>query len=268
MSSAGYAEPVPAVASASSAGIRARLADGTRWRAIRVVAQTGSTNADLLAPGTADGTVLVAEHQTGGRGRFDRSWLDSPGTAISLSVLIRPRRKPADWGWLSLLTGLSVVLGLRTLAGSSDRAQVKWPNDVLLDDRKVCGVLCETAPGPAAVLGMGVNVSMSESELPVPTATSLLLAGLPTDKDAVIGAVLVQLDQLLRRWEAGDDLRPEYLAACSTIGRRVQLQWDAEQHSPALVTGVAVGIDRAGALLVDDGNSVRSFAAGDVIHLR
>ena len=235
-----------------------------------MVAQTGSTNADLLAVGPADTMVLVAEHQTGGRGRFERTWLDTPGTAISMSVLVHPRRKPTDWGWLSLLTGLSVALGLRTLADAPARVQLKWPNDVLLDDRKICGVLCETAPGPgpAAVLGMGINVSMSDEELPVPTATSLLLAGLPTDKDAVIGAVLVELGRLLGRWEAGEDLRPDYQAACSTIGRRVRLQWDAEHDSAAMVSGVAVGVDTTGGLLVDDGSSVRSFAAGDVIHLR
>ena len=120
--------------------------------------------------------MVVAEHQTAGRGRLDRSWETPPRAALTFSVLLRPSVGPEQWPWLPLLTGYAVGTALRD-AGFD--AGVKWPNDVLIGDLKVAGILVErvdTPTGPAAVLGVGLNVSTTAEELPVPTATSLALA--------------------------------------------------------------------------------------------
>ncbi|GAA2179110.1 biotin--[acetyl-CoA-carboxylase] ligase [Brooklawnia cerclae] len=245
---------------------------GLGWQ-VTWVASTGSTNADLAGwarEGRAEGTVLVSEHQDSGRGRFERPWMAPPGTSVSMSVLLRPRRPVVDWGWLSLLVGLAVADGLRAVGGG-DRVELKWPNDVLITGRKVCGILSEhvaTPAGDAAVCGWGLNVTMDASELPVPTATSLLLAGLTTDKDEVIAAILRRLGDLYASWDAGADLADEYARGCTTIGREVRVHLDQQAQEPAHVDGHAVGIGVNGELLVDVDGRVESFSAGDVVHLR
>lgn len=240
---------------------------------VTCVATTGSTNADMAEwarEGRPEGTVLVSEHQASGRGRFERPWTAPPGTSVSTSVLLRPHRRVADWGWLSLLVGLAVADGLRAIGGG-DLIELKWPNDVLVRGRKVCGILSEhvaTPAGDAAVCGWGLNVTMDVSELPVPTATSLLLAGLATDKDEVIAAVLRRLGGLYASWNAGGELAEEYARGCATIGREVRVHLDRQAPHAAHVDGRATGIGANGELLVDVGGRVEPFSAGDVVHLR
>lgn len=189
---------------------------------------------------------------------------------MAASVLLRPQRPPLDWGWLSLLVGLSVADGISRLGGGN-RVSLKWPNDVLIDGRKVSGILSErvtTDQGDAAVCGWGINVSMAPAELPVPQATSLLLAGLPTDKSVLLAGILSRLAGLAERWDAGEDLRAEYAAGCATIGRRVRVHLDEQAPDGSSVTGEAIGVGPNGELLVDLGDRVEAFAAGDVVHLR
>ncbi|WIY83308.1 biotin--[acetyl-CoA-carboxylase] ligase [Propionimicrobium sp. PCR01-08-3] len=263
---------MPRTPAANAERISDLLGAKSFWR-IRTIEVTGSTNedlADLARQGAGSGEVLIAEHQAAGRGRFERVWQSPPGSSISTSVLLRPRREPFVWGWLSLLIGLAVTDGLRALGGG-DRVQLKWPNDALIDGKKVCGILSEvvtTEWGNAAICGWGINVSLDESELPVPQATSLLLAGLPTDKDLVSAAVLGRLGDLFARWDAGEDLSAEYAAGCATVGRSVRVHLDAESPDSPSVTGQAVGIGEHGELLVELGDRVEAFAAGDVVHLR
>jgi BirA family biotin operon repressor/biotin-[acetyl-CoA-carboxylase] ligase len=244
-----------------------RLGDqASWWSELQVVDATGSTNADLSAAaraGAPSGTVLIAEHQRTGRGRFTRRWEAPPGAAVAISVLLRP---PADialerWTWLPLVAGLAVTQALREAAGVP--ARLKWPNDVLIDDRKVCGILVERV-GDAAVIGMGVNTALRADELPVPTATSLLLAGAPTPNGEVAASVLTALRGWYQRWVAGEDLSAAYRDVSATIGRQVRVELgpdDARQ-------GEAVGIDPVGRLLVRTAAGVEAFAAGDVVHLR
>ena len=157
---------------------------GSWWRDLTVVGSTGSTNADLAAaartgeagqPGGA--AVLVAEHQLTGRGRLNRSWQAPFRSALTVSVLVHPQAPMARWPWLPLLSGVAVAEAVRRAAGVD--ATLKWPNDVLVEDRKLAGVLVErveTPVGPAAVLGIGLNVSATRAELPVVAATSLALS--------------------------------------------------------------------------------------------
>src|SRR5262252_2822814 len=146
------------------------------WREIRVVEETGSTNADLLAEaqaGAGEGLVLVAEAQTEGRGRLGRRWISPPRRALTFSVLLRPPVPSALLGWVPLLAGVAVASALERTAGMD--ARLKWPNDVLVGDAKLAGILAERW-GDAVVVGTGINVLQQRGELPVPTATSLLVA--------------------------------------------------------------------------------------------
>lgn len=244
------------------------------WSDVSVVPQTGSTNADMTARLRADsgnGLVLVADHQAAGRGRFERRWVAPPGTAVAVSVGVRPHRPMPEWMWLSLFTGLAIVTGIERATGIS--ADLKWPNDVLVDGRKLCGILSErvdTPAGPGCVVGFGINVSADESELPVPTATSLVLCGVVPDKAELIATVLTDWEAMYEAWDDGHlpELREAYEARCATIGRDVSVLLDAPGATALTIRGRAVGIDDSGAVIVDDGTERRAFAAGDVTHLR
>lgn len=229
-----------------------------------------STNAEtvrLAREGSPQGLVVVAEHQTAGRGRLDRTWETPPRAALTFSVLLRPTRPAADWPWLPLLAGHAVATALREVEVP---AVLKWPNDVLVADdaeeRKVAGLLMErveTPDGPAAVLGIGINVTTSREELPVETATSILLAtGSAPDRSDLLLSLLAGLATEYVEWESGRDggLRASYLEACSTIGRDVRV----ELPGGVTLTGTAHGIDDGGRLLVGE----NAVGAGDVVHVR
>jgi BirA family transcriptional regulator, biotin operon repressor / biotin---[acetyl-CoA-carboxylase] ligase len=248
------------------------------WRELDVVAVTGSTNADLsrraVAEDLAEGVVLTADHQTSGRGRLDRQWTSPPRSGLAVSVLLAPREvDPSRWSWLTLLTGVAMTDVLTQVAGLP--ARLKWPNDVMVGDRKVCGVLAElvaTPSGPVAVVGAGLNVSLAEEELPVPTATSLLLAGAAsTDRQVLLRAYLRALEHRYGRWRTalGDPrasgIAAAYREVCSTIGRSVRVQLP----SGVALDGAAEGVDDAGRLLVRDATGHdHQLAAGDVVQVR
>lgn len=258
--------------------LRAELVrSGSLWSVVDVVAQTGSTNADLAAAargGAPSGTVLVADHQSAGRGRLGRTWMAPPGSSIAMSVLLRSEVARERWSWLPLLTGLAVSDGLRQACDLP--ADLKWPNDVLVADRKICGVLAErvdTDDGPAVVLGMGINVSLTAAELPVPTATSVTLAlaelgaaDIPVSRTAIVTTVLVSLARILQQWADTDSraVAVAYRERCGTLGRDVRVDLD----DGTSVHGTAESVDADGRLVLRVDHGRRSFAAGDVLHLR
>lgn len=238
------------------------------------MASTGSTNADAAArmrAGSGVGLVLVADHQSAGRGRFDRRWEAPPGAAVAVSLGVAPRRPLPEWMWLSLLTGVAIARGIRRAAGVD--ATLKWPNDVLVDGRKICGILSERVDGPqgpGCVVGFGINISLTEEELPVPTATSLRLCGAEVDRAELVAEVLDVWSQMYRMWDGGQLIlmRQAYEDQCSTIGRDVRVLLGSPGGGERTVIGRAVGIDPSGAVLVRTDGGVRAFAAGDVTHLR
>lgn len=260
--------------------VRALTGDGSRWTEIRVNAAEPSTNAALATLARTDprdGLVLLTEHQTAGRGRLDRVWVSPPRAGVTMSVLVRPREVPvARWPWLPLLAGLAVAAALRQVTDVA--ATLKWPNDVMVDDRKVAGLLVErvehvdAAEGAsaAAVIGMGINVSTTRDELPTEQATSLSLEGASsTDRLTIVKAVLRRLDGLLSEWEANrgtpsQPLRDAYRSACSTIGRQVRVELPRQPS----VIGIATDIDESGRLVVETASGTQIFGAGDVLHLR
>ncbi|WP_199539187.1 biotin--[acetyl-CoA-carboxylase] ligase [Desertihabitans brevis] len=264
-------EPIPAP-HPDEERLRDLLAAVPRWGRVRVVAATGSTNDDLATDARAGrahpGSVLLSWHQQQGRGRLDRVWTAPPGAASATSVLVDVDGVPAPRvPWLSLVVGLAVVAGVERSTGL--RPALKWPNDVLLDGRKVCGILAErveTPAGSVAVLGWGLNLTQTSEQLPVPTATSLALAGARgVDGLAVAAAVLTELAGRLERWrQDSEELLAEYRRVCATLGR------DVVVHLPGgeTVTGRALDADPSGRLVVDVAGRPRAFAVGDVVHLR
>jgi len=245
---------------------RAVVRPGSLWTEVRVVPQTASSNVDVIAAadgGQAEGLVVVAELQTGGKGRQGRTWVSPRQSGVTFSVLLRPTTARSSWGWVPLLAGTSVARTLGRVAEVD--AVLKWPNDVLVGParHKVAGLLAEVS-GDALVLGVGLNVSTRRDELPRDDATSLLLAGATcTDRTTLLVAVLRALAQDYRGWLAGADARPAYLAASATIGRPVRISLPAGRE----LVGEAVDVDDLGRLVVVDGAGVRTaVAAGDVTH--
>lgn len=261
------------------AALRAELLrPGGLWRQVDQVTETGSTNADLAAAARAGaaepGTVLITDYQSAGRGRLGRTWTAPPGTGIAMSLLVRPDGvDPVRWTWLPLLTGLAVADGLTRAAGLEVR--LKWPNDVLVGDRKVCGILAErveTSTGPACVIGMGINTHLASEELPVPTATSVAIeaaaASRPVpSRTSIVATVLAAFELLFGRWNAAPDtpsLATAYRERSATLGRPVRVVLGADQG----VEGTATGIDPDGRLVLATVGGAQVFAAGDVIHVR
>jgi BirA family biotin operon repressor/biotin-[acetyl-CoA-carboxylase] ligase len=252
--------------------LRDQLVGPGRWRRVDVVAETGSTNADLAERarrGEEPGVALIADFQSAGRGRRGRVWTAPPGSSLAMSALLRPRGVPlASWTWVPLLAGLAVVEGLGACAGVA--ARLKWPNDVLVGGRKICGILVErveTPSGPACVVGLGINVRLSEAELPVPTATSFALLDLPVvpPRTTVAVAVLRALETVIAGWERDPGRTPAaYRAVSDTVGRDVQVVLADDRT----VHGRASDIDADGRLVLQTSDGLLVVGAGDVVHLR
>ncbi|MCE6999384.1 biotin--[acetyl-CoA-carboxylase] ligase [Saccharothrix sp. S26] len=256
-----------------AAALRSALSG--RFATVDVVAETGSTNADLRAAasrGALDRTVLVAERQTAGQGRRGRGWT-SPSGGLYLSVLFRPTGVvPARWPWLTLLAGVALV---RTARGVGVEASLKWPNDLLIGDAKASGVLAEIAGGaePGVVVGIGLNVAKLPDDVQ-PGAGGLVPTSLedhagPLDRTEVAIALLRELAAVEDQWrsEGGDDpsLREEYRRHCVTLGRQVRV----ELAKGEALLGTARDLEPDGTLVVrDDAGADHSVSAGDVVHLR
>ena len=239
------------------------------WRQLDVVERTGSTNADLLARAASGsdiaGRVLIAEHQTAGRGRQGRTWTATPRTQLSMSVGVSVVDVPvASWGWLSLATGIAVV---DAVAGLGVRAGLKWPNDVLAgpqdSPRKLAGILAEVAR-PAVVVGLGLNVT--EAPDGVDGATSLLDLGVAApDRQSLVCTLLDELSSRIAQWRRGDSqLAADYRARSLTLGSRVRALLPGDRE----VIGTATAIDEQGRLCLESAGRAVVVSAGDVIHLR
>ncbi|WP_433546006.1 biotin--[acetyl-CoA-carboxylase] ligase [Streptomyces sp. CA-294286] len=256
---------------------RALVREGGLWTSLDVIATTGSTNSDLAGRGDSapEGAVLVAEEQTKGRGRLDRTWSAPARSGLFFSVLLKPGEGvPAErWGWLPLLTGVAVAAGLSRAAGVD--TALKWPNDLLVtvdgEERKAGGILAERV-GDGVVVGVGLNVSLRADELPVPAAGSLALAGaVSTDRDTLLRAVLRSIEQWYGEWREADGdpascrLQEAYAAGCATLGRTVR----AELPGGHVLTGEAVAVDGDGRLVIGTAEGVQQpVGAGDIVHLR
>jgi BirA family biotin operon repressor/biotin-[acetyl-CoA-carboxylase] ligase len=245
-----------------------RLAADPTWR-YDVLATSPSTNAEAAAryrAGEDPGLVVVAEHQTAGRGRMDRVWETPDRAALTVSFVVDPGIEVGSWPWLPLLTGIAAAEAVRRSAGVD--AELKWPNDVLVGDRKLAGILAERVERPgaaAAVIGIGINVSQERAELPIEAATSLALEGGDTDRTGLLLALGEELAGWVTGWVAGTrDLRAAYLQRCRTVGQRVR----ADEPGGAAIEGDAVDVAEDGRLVVRTGAGERRLGTGDVFHVR
>ncbi len=260
------------------AGVRRDLVGpGRALRRLDVVESTGSTNADLLARHAAgadiDGAVLVAEHQSAGRGRLGRSWATPPRSGIALSVGVDAAGLiPSAWGWLPLLTGVAVTDAVRAITGIE--AGLKWPNDIVVSDGKLGGILAEVAaPAPVVVIGLGLNVTLTAEEIdaaaPDARATSLLMLGSTMlDRTALLGGILAELSARIDRWRSAGGSDPgliaDYRARSVTLGTRVRALLPGDRE----IVGIATDLDDLGQLHIDTGAQTVAVSAGDITHLR
>lgn len=254
-----------------------RVSPRVEWRDA-----VGSTNAELSAlvsdaPGAWPHlSVLVTDNQTDGRGRLGRTWSAPPGTSLAASVLLDvvsgPRAvSPERWGWLPLLAGAAMTLALRDVIADPARVTLKWPNDVLIDNRKVCGILSELTP-PGIVVGSGVNLTMAQHELPTETAISLTVAGARTaDLDEVLAGYVAHLAPFVATLATASDdalksLTDTVRDLCSTLGATVRVDIPGK----SAVSGRAVDIDELGRLVIEISKNRPHLvvAAGDVTHVR
>ncbi|MBA0045586.1 biotin--[acetyl-CoA-carboxylase] ligase [Mycobacterium sp. NPDC050853] len=247
---------------------------GGQWRRIDIVDETGSTNADLVARAAAgediDGVVLLAEHQTAGRGRHGRNWGAPAYTQLSMSVGIAVGDVPSDrWGLVPLLAGVAIVDAVAEATGV--QAGLKWPNDVLVDGRKLCGILAEVAsPQQAIVVGLGLNATFTEHELPDPNATSLAILGwADPDRNELARAVLRELGGRIEHWRAArgvdQQLLEDYRSRSVTLGARVRAELPGDRE----LVGIAVGLGENGQLRIEGADgAVTAVTAGDITHLR
>ena len=216
---------------------------------VRYVETTGSTNAALLAAATAgapDRSVLATGHQTAGRGRLDRRWEAPPGTNLLVSILFR--HVPEIPGDLTRRVGVAAVDAVRSTTGAD--AVLKWPNDVMLEGRKLGGILAQRATGGPVVVGLGLNVGWA------PEGAARLGDGVAVAD--VLAAVLAAYDALPA------DVHDRYLQLLDTIGREVVVELpDGE------LAGRAVDVERDGRLVVIDACAVtHRIDVGDVVHAR
>lgn len=261
---------------------RARFVD-VRW-----VAETGSTNADameLARQGEPEGVVVVADHQTAGRGRRDRRWEAPPGSSLLLSILLRPPVPLAPLAPVAVGLAAAEAAAAVLLPGPSHDVQLKWPNDVVVSGRKLAGILAE-ADWPAGsnisdgwrapsateratmVVGLGLNVKEPDGGgLSVEGAVALdELAGAPVDRSRLLDSFLDRLDGWYQRLldDGPAPLLDAWRSRSATLGQRVRVDLGAED-----VEGTAVDITDQGHLVVDTVEGQRRMlAVGDVVHLR
>jgi BirA family biotin operon repressor/biotin-[acetyl-CoA-carboxylase] ligase len=228
-----------------------------------VVDLTDSTQSDLAKIASANlaqnGDVIAAEFQSAGRGRLERSFDAPTGSALLFSFYLSPKRKREDWGFIAHLAALS----MHAIVANSVNEQItlKWPNDILIDEKKVAGLLAQVTSN-GLIIGIGLNVEMTTDELPVPSATSLAIAGADElDRNQILSTFLNQFASDFQEWDNGRDFVNEYSSASRTLGREVQIEVVGRENR----VGFAQSITAAGALLLSDGFEVN---VGDVVHLR
>ncbi|MBX3104088.1 MAG: biotin--[acetyl-CoA-carboxylase] ligase [Cryobacterium sp.] len=255
--------------------------------ALIVLDEVDSTNDELLrrfgAGGLADFSVVTTMNQTAGHGRLDRGWITPVGKGLATSVYIRfesivdNSRLRHQVGWVSLLAGFAMVRAINPFLKSVDlKAFLKWPNDVLVDGKKICGVLGRVLDDNSGlIVGAGLNLTSEKSDLPFSTSTSLAQLGVTGNSielaDEVLLRYLLELRDGISRLAGSnsDDvasLKSEISETCATLGERVRVQNPDGTEDLAR----AQALDDSGGLVVrlDSGLKSKVISAGDIVHLR
>lgn len=230
--------------------------DSPAWRCEHVPSADSTQDLVLARNLEQAGLVIWTTDQRAGRGRADRHWISPANSGIAMSLLLKPSRERTSWTWYPLLLSCAASLAI---ADRGVQSCVKWPNDVMVGERKIAGVLA-TVSGDSLVVGIGINTAMSAQQAPEPRATSLAMEGASQlDALSLVDDVLRHFTELL----AESNPASTYRKHCATIGR------DVVVHTPAgVITGVARDIDDAGALIVKSGHDLVALTVGDVTHVR
>lgn len=229
---------------------------------------TNTTAYYLAQRGLPEGNIVIADAQSKGRGRLDRTWQSPPGRNLYLSIVLRPPIPVSHAPQITLMAGVAVADLLS--AYCPGKVVVKWPNDILINGKKICGILTEMKSSPTGVdfiiLGIGININMTVEDFDPElrdTATSLRIeTGAPTDRLAIAG----KLFQLIEKWygvfllDGFKGIRDAFLSYANLEGKPIQVVFKNDVQ-----TGVATGIDEDGSILLKDREGVlRRIMAGDV----
>ena len=230
----------------------------TRYWSVSVMEETTSTQSELVKQ-FEPGKVLVAEYQSAGRGRLDRKFIVPPRKGLTFSFCIEA---DTDFGWIPLLTGLAVSQAINDYIGSK-LVEIKWPNDLLIGEKKLGGILSEKV-GSGAVVGVGINIFQNQSELPIEDAISLINAASEKeiDRSDLLSHILNRLGEVLSDLDKYklDKYKNDYREMCSTIGKLVRVTLPTGE----VVEDMAIGISADGSLLLKS----REVTVGDTAHLR
>lgn len=271
----------------TSSALAASLSTTTLGRSLHILEETPSTNTAALAlaqNGAADGSVVVAEVQTAGRGRLGRHWFSPPGKNLYASVVLRRTpvsEQAVQWlNWVPLVSALAVGRAIQVMTGL--QPSLKWPNDILLGERKVGGLLCESSGlgtlGSFVIVGIGLNVNVWREAFPEDLrdrATSLAAeTGHPFDRVAVLAMILSELELRYDAFFSGRfaDIAHEYDLRCSTVGQHVRV----DMARGTYIEGLAESIAADGSLrvrvqdstVVSERGTVIDVRCGDITHLR
>lgn len=236
-----------------------------------ILNSTLSTQGDvqhMAEQGQGEGAVVLAEEQTGGRGRFGRKWFSPPGRGIWMSVLMRPELALQNTPQLTLLTGVAVCRAIRSYTGAD--AGIKWPNDLLIDGRKVCGILLESTVEDHelryCIAGIGVDVNFDPKDYPedlITIATSLKMeTGQNIDRTKLAAAILSELERLyfLYQKEGFGVISSLWEALSVSMNREIKVA-----NPQGIIEGTAIGLDPSGALILEKKNGERvSVYSGEV----
>lgn len=238
---------------------------------IHYLPSTVSTNdvaRDLAEKGAPEGTIVIAESQTGGRGRLDRTWHSPPGTGLYFSIILRPQLDPSDLPKITLLAGIAAAEAIEENTGL--RPLIKWPNDLLLEGKKVAGILAELygdITSPYVILGIGINVHTRLEEFPPELqeiATSLAMAGGQNiSRTNLMQAVLTHLGRWYELFKKGafQPILDAWRKRCVIIGTHVKILSGEKE-----LEGTVVDVDEAGALLLrDQAGQIQRILSGEVI---
>ena len=241
---------------------------GAKLLVFDVLESSSQTLRELAADGEAEGTVVVAEEQSAGRGRLGRGW-SSPKGGLWFSVLLRPPVPPAEAPKLTLMAGVAVARALKDMPGLE--ARLKWPNDVLVDGKKLCGILAESRGGENVeyvILGVGINANFLVSVLPELLRQSAItvreVLRRTVDRHALLRAILRELETRYAPFCAGDhqSIIAEWKGLADTLGKPVRVE-----TATGIVEGTAEDIDAQGALVVRTAEGEVTVPAGDCMHL-
>ena len=238
---------------------------GCRVDCYPVVASTMDEARKAALESAPDGTLVLAEEQTGGRGRFQRTWVSPPGVNLYLSIVLRPESSALSQ--LGMMASLALAKALQGFTRGAAQVSIKWPNDVRIGGKKVGGILIENVlKGDRAgfsIVGMGVNVNLDPGEYPEirDIATSLRRElGHTVSRLALLAAILGEMEELYITIQGGGSVREEWSALLDTLGRRIRVAWGDQVYE-----GYAEGVDGEGSLLLrrPDG-SLQALSAGEV----